>query len=62
MSILPEGIIFVREGLSKQDRPGHVGKQIFIPFLKKNIKLDPKRTNQQTLTSFFLCKLAKMFP
>ena len=42
MSILPEGIIFVREGLSKQDRPGHVGKHIFIPCLKRNIKLDQK--------------------
>ena len=46
MSILPEGIIFVREGLSKQDRPVHVGKQIFIPCFKKNIKLDPKRVVQ----------------
>ena len=46
MNILPEGIIFVREGLSKQDRPGHVGKQIFIPCFKKNIKLDPKRVVQ----------------
>ena len=46
MNIVQEGIIFVREGLSKQDRPGHFGKQIFIPCFKKNIKLDPKRAMQ----------------
>ena len=46
MNILPEGIIFIREGISKQDRPGHIGKQIFIPCFKKNIKLDPKRVIQ----------------
>lgn len=26
MNIVPEGIIFVREGLSKQDRPGQIGR------------------------------------
>lgn len=46
MSIVQEGIVFVRDGLCKQDRPGHIGKQIFIPCFKKNIKLDPKRAIQ----------------
>lgn len=46
MSVVQEGIIFVRDGLSKQDRPGHIGKQIFIPCFKKNVKLDPKRAIQ----------------
>ena len=31
MNILSESIIFVREDLSRQDRPGHIGKQSFIP-------------------------------
>lgn len=46
MSILPEGIIFVRDGLSKQDRPSHSGKKIFVPCFVKNTKLDPKRAVQ----------------
>lgn len=46
MSIVPEGIIFIREGLSKQDRPGHVGRKIFVPCFHKNSKLDPKRALQ----------------
>ena len=43
MNILPEGVIFIREGLSKQDRPSHNCKKIFVPCFKKNRKLDPKR-------------------
>ena len=35
MSIIPEGIIFIREGLAKQDRPGHVGSKIFVPIFKR---------------------------
>ena len=49
MSIVQEGIVFVSDGLSKQDRPGHVGKQIFIPCFKKNIKLDQKEAIQTYL-------------
>ncbi|MCW4309287.1 MAG: tyrosine-type recombinase/integrase [Candidatus Thiodiazotropha endolucinida] len=49
MSIVPEGIIFIRDGLSKQDRPGHVGTKIFIPTFQKNVKLDPKRAIQMYL-------------
>ena len=43
MSIVPEGIIFIREGLSKQDRPGHCCKKSFVPRLSKNNRVDPKR-------------------
>ena len=35
MSIVPEGIIFIREGLAKQDRPGHVGSKIFVPCFQR---------------------------
>ena len=43
MSIVPEGIIFIREGLSKQDRPSHCCKKIFVPRFSKNNRVDPKR-------------------
>ena len=43
MNILSEGVIFIREGLSKQDGPSHNCKKIFVPCFKKNRKLDPKR-------------------
>ena len=43
MNILPEGLIFVSEGLSKQDRLSHNSKRIFVPCFKKNKSLDPKR-------------------
>ena len=46
MNIVPEGIICVREGPSKQNRPGHIGKKIFVPPFKKNTKLDSKRILQ----------------
>ena len=46
MSIVPEGIIFIREGFAKQDRPGHVGSKIFVPCFRKNNRLDPKRAVQ----------------
>ncbi|MCG8048370.1 MAG: hypothetical protein N0E48_22590 [Candidatus Thiodiazotropha endolucinida] len=46
MSVLPEGIIFIRQGLAKQDRPSHVGRKIFVPCFRKNSKLDPKRAVQ----------------
>ena len=38
-----QGVIFIREGLSKQDRQGHCGRKIFVPRFKKNSKIDPKR-------------------
>ena len=49
MSIVPEGIVFIRDGLSKQDRPGHVDTKIFIPAFSRNVKLDPKRAIQMYL-------------
>lgn len=46
MSILPEGIVFIRQGIPKQGRPGHLGNKIFVPCFKRNKKLDPKRAIQ----------------
>ena len=46
MSILPEGIVFIRQGILKQGRPGHLGNKIFVPCFKRNKKLDPKRAIQ----------------
>ena len=37
------GVTFIRTGLSKQDRPGHVRNKFFVPAFKDNKKLDPKR-------------------
>ena len=37
------GVTFIRTGLSKQDRPGHVRNKIFVLAFKDNKKLDPKR-------------------
>ena len=36
-------VTFIRTGLSKQDRPGHVRNKIFVPAFKDSKKLDPKR-------------------
>ena len=49
MSIVQEGIIFIREGLSKQDRPGHSCKKILVPCFRKNTKVDPKRAVESYL-------------
>lgn len=46
MSILPEGIVFIRQGIPKQGRPGHLDNKIFVPCFKRNKKLDPKRAIQ----------------
>ena len=46
MPVVPEGVIFIREGLAKQDRPGHMGTKILVPSFRKNCKLDPKRVLQ----------------
>ena len=35
MSVDPEGVIFIR-GLTKKDRPGHVGTKILVPSFHKN--------------------------
>lgn len=31
ISVHSTGVFFIREGLSKQDRPGHNGSKIFVP-------------------------------
>ena len=38
-----DGVTFIRQGLAKQDRPGHVSSKIFVPAFKTNKLLDPKR-------------------
>ena len=43
VKIQNRGVTFIRTGLSKQDRPGHIGNKIFVPCYKDNKKLDPKR-------------------
>ena len=49
MSTVSEGIIFIRGGLSKQDKPGHLRKKIFIPCFSKNKKIDLKRAVEMYL-------------
>ena len=43
VSVQSRGILFLRQGLSKQDRPSHFGTKIFVPSFPDNKKLDPKR-------------------
>lgn len=43
VNVQKKGITFLRPGLSKQDRPNHYGRKIFVPYFKDNKKLDPKR-------------------
>ena len=43
VNVQKKGVTFIRTGLSKQDRPNHVDKNIFIPALSENRRLDPKR-------------------
>ena len=43
VNVQKKGIIFIRHGLSKQDRAGHTPTTIFIPSFPDNKKLDPKR-------------------
>lgn len=44
ISVHSTGVFFIREGLSKQDRPGHNGSKIFVPSFKDNKLLNPKRS------------------
>lgn len=43
VNVQKQGITFIRTGLSKQDRPSHMDRKIFIPALSDNKLLDPKR-------------------
>ena len=43
VNVQKKGVTFIREGLSKQDRPNHTPSHVFIPAFSENKKLDPKR-------------------
>ena len=43
VNVQKQGVTFIRTGLSKSDRPSHMGRNIFVPHLEKDKKLDPKR-------------------
>ena len=43
VNVQKQGVTFIRKGLSKSDRPSHMGRNIFVPHLEKDKKLDPKR-------------------
>ncbi|XP_063442583.1 uncharacterized protein LOC134722881 [Mytilus trossulus] len=43
ISVHSRGVYFIREGLSKQDRPGHFGAKIFVSAFEAEKLLDPKR-------------------
>ena len=48
VTVTSRGLFFVRQGLSKQDRPNHFGSKIFVPAFEEK-KLDPKRTMAEYL-------------
>lgn len=43
VSIQNRGVTFIRQGLSKSDRPNHINAKIFVPAFKEDKKLDPTR-------------------
>ena len=43
VSVQNQGVTFLRQGLSKTDRPSHISPKIFVPCFKNNKLLDPKR-------------------
>ena len=43
VQVQSRGVTFMRQGLSKQDRPDHFSSKIFVPSFESNKKLDPKR-------------------
>ena len=43
VNVQEKGVTFIRTGLSKTDRPGHMKKSVFVPTFKSNKLLDPKR-------------------
>ena len=42
-NVQKQGITFLRTGLSKTDRPSHLSRNIVVPHLPNDKKLDPKR-------------------
>ena len=50
-----KGYFFIRDGLSKQDRPNHLCTKIFVPCFTKDRKLDPKRA-----VEFYLKRVAEL--
>ena len=43
VNIQRQGVTYIRTGLSKQDRPSHSDRKIFVPALPNNKTLNPKR-------------------
>ena len=43
MSVQKRGVTFIRQGLSKSDRPNHLAPKTFVPCFKEDKRLDPKR-------------------
>jgi len=44
VNVQKQGVTFLRTGLSKTDRPNHQSRNIFVPHLPNDRKLDPKRS------------------
>lgn len=44
INVQSKGVTFIRQGLSKQDRPTHFGMKLFVPAFPENKLLDPKRS------------------
>lgn len=43
MVMQSRGITFIRQGLSKSDRPNHVSTKIFVPSFKEDKRINPTR-------------------
>ena len=43
MSLQKRRVTFIRQGLSKSDRPDHLAPKIFVPCFKEDKRLDPTR-------------------
>ncbi|CAC5417773.1 unnamed protein product [Mytilus coruscus] len=41
VNVQKKGLVFLRPGLSNQDRPNHYGTKMFVPYFEHNKKLDP---------------------
>ena len=54
VNVQKKGVTFIRTGLSKTDRPGHMKTSVFVPAFTCNKLLDPKRS-----LSYYLKKTEK---